>query len=86
MGTFRVRTPDRKVAPHMDGMIITYVDGHAKWMKADAFLAKCPTANDFQPSINNVPGGMAWTIGNEPMRWRGDWALWGLYGEMATLP
>ncbi len=85
-GQPRAASPDRKVAPHMDGMIITYVDGHAKWMKADAFLAKCPTANDFQPSINTVPGGMAWTVGNTPMQWRGDWALWGLYGEMATLP
>jgi len=23
--------------------------------------------------------------GQNPMEWRGDWPLWGLYGEMATL-
>ena len=83
-GTQRRSTPDPKVAPHTEGMIITYVDGHAKWMKADAFLAKCPTENDLQPSTNQVPSGLAWTI-SSPMTWRGDWPLWGLYGEMATM-
>ncbi len=80
------RPVDRRAVPHMDGIIIVYVDGHAKWMNAREFLAKSPTAQDYQPSpLSAFPGGMAWTV-SQPMQWRGDWPLWGLYREMATMP
>ncbi len=68
-------------APHADGLIITYVDGHAKWMNVREFLAKCPTVNEYQPSpLNEFPSGMAWTVSQQPA-WMGDWPLWGLYGN-----
>jgi prepilin-type N-terminal cleavage/methylation domain-containing protein len=68
-------------APHMDGLIITYVDGHAKWMNVREFLAKCPDSQQYRPSpLNAFPGGMAWTISEQPT-WTGDWPLWGLYGN-----
>jgi prepilin-type N-terminal cleavage/methylation domain-containing protein len=67
-------------APHSEGIVITYVDGHAKWMNIREFLAKCPTTQEYQPSpLNTFPSGMAWTVNQQPT-WVGDWALWGLYG------
>ncbi len=77
----RNRPVDRRAAPHMDGIIIVYVDGHAKWMNVREFLAKSPTAQQYQPSpLSAFPGGMAWTISQQPT-WTGDWPLWGLYGN-----
>ncbi|MFQ3611071.1 MAG: prepilin-type N-terminal cleavage/methylation domain-containing protein [Fimbriimonadales bacterium] len=74
-------SPDRKAVPHMDGFIIVYVDGHAKWMNVREFLAKSPTAQQYQPSpLSAFPGGMAWTVNAQPT-WTGDWPLWGLYGN-----
>ncbi|GIV18559.1 MAG: hypothetical protein KatS3mg023_0310 [Armatimonadota bacterium] len=67
-------------APHSEGIVITYVDGHAKWMNVREFLAKCPTAQEYQPSPRDTfPSGMAWTVSQQPT-WVGDWPLWGLYG------
>lgn len=88
----RLREPFVKEnAPHNEGIIITYVDGHAKWMQVREFLAKSPTCQDFTPCPiaegSGMPGGMALTFSNSEgavMEWRGDWPLWGLYGELAT--
>jgi prepilin-type N-terminal cleavage/methylation domain-containing protein len=71
---------NKNSAPHSEGIVITYVDGHAKWMNIREFLAKCPTTQEYQPSpLNTFPSGMAWTVNQQPT-WVGDWALWGLYG------
>jgi hypothetical protein len=49
-------------------------------MNIREFLAKCPTAQEYQPNPRNeFPSGMAWTVNQQPT-WVGDWALWGLYG------
>ncbi|MCS6949555.1 MAG: prepilin-type N-terminal cleavage/methylation domain-containing protein [bacterium] len=72
---------NRNNAPHSEGIIITYVDGHAKWMNIREFLAKCPTRQEYTPSPRDTfPSGMAWTVTEQP-RWVGDWPLWGLYGN-----
>jgi hypothetical protein len=65
----------------MDGLIIVYVDGHAKWMNVREFLAKSPSAQDYRPSpLSEFPRGMALIISEQPT-WTGDWPLWGLYGN-----
>lgn len=70
---------DKRAAPHSDGFNITYVDGHAKWMSVDAFLAQCPSGTVYQVSSvpNPYPSGMTWTISAAP-NWTGEWPLWGL--------
>jgi prepilin-type N-terminal cleavage/methylation domain-containing protein/prepilin-type processing-associated H-X9-DG protein len=80
------RRINRRWAPHMDGFNLVYVDGHAKWMNLREFLAKSPPSSDYQPNpgLAALPSSMAWSV-SAPMQWRGDWPLWGLYGEMATL-
>ena len=85
-GIDRVKRLNRRWAPHMEGFNLVYVDGHAKWMHVREFLAKSPTRSDYQPGGNSLqlPSQMAQGVG-APMQWRGDWPLWGLYGEMATL-
>ena len=85
-GIDRVKRLNRRWAPHMEGFNLVYVDGHAKWMHVREFLAKSPTRSDYQPGGDFLvlPSSMAQGVG-APMQWRGDWPLWGLYGEMATL-
>jgi prepilin-type N-terminal cleavage/methylation domain-containing protein/prepilin-type processing-associated H-X9-DG protein len=85
-GIDRVKRLNRRWAPHMEGFNLVYVDGHAKWMHVREFLAKSPTRSDYQPGGDSLqlPSSMAQGVG-APMQWRGDWPLWGLYGEMATL-
>ena len=82
----RERRTNRRWAPHMDGFNLVYVDGHAKWMHVREFLAKSPPASDYVPDagLPALPSSMGWGV-SAPMQWRGDWPLWGLYGEMATL-
>ncbi|MCS7208682.1 MAG: prepilin-type N-terminal cleavage/methylation domain-containing protein [Fimbriimonadales bacterium] len=82
----QARRVNRLWAPHMDGFNILYVDGHAKWMPVREFLAKCPPPEDYQPPSDapELPGGMTVGAPGQP-RWRGDWPLWGLYRELATL-
>ncbi len=79
------RRVNRFWAPHMDGLNLVYVDGHAKWMNVREFLAKCPDSQSYSPDpgLSALPSQMAWEVGSQPV-WRGDWPLWGLYGEMAT--
>jgi prepilin-type N-terminal cleavage/methylation domain-containing protein/prepilin-type processing-associated H-X9-DG protein len=68
---------DRKAAPHMDGFNIAYCDGHAKWMKVDAFLRKCPSAAEYGGVM--VPGYEAASAnpGVQPT-WTQPWPLWGM--------
>jgi len=86
-GLDRVKKLNRRWAPHMEGFNLVYVDGHAKWMHVRDFLAKSPTSADYRPNsqLRSLPSGMSHDNGQNPMEWRGDWPLWGLYGEMATL-
>jgi prepilin-type N-terminal cleavage/methylation domain-containing protein/prepilin-type processing-associated H-X9-DG protein len=82
----RDRRVNRRWAPHMEGFNLVYVDGHAKWMNVREFLAKSPPIRDYQPDpeVRALPSQMGWSATAQP-QWRGDWPLWGLYGEMATL-
>jgi prepilin-type processing-associated H-X9-DG protein len=82
----RDRRVNRRWAPHMEGFNLVYVDGHAKWMNVREFLAKSPPIRDYQPDpeVRALPSQMGWNATAQP-QWRGDWPLWGLYGEMATL-
>ena len=82
----RDRRVNRRWAPHMEGFNLVYVDGHAKWMNVREFLAKSPPIRDYQPDpeVRALPRQMGWSATAQP-QWRGDWPLWGLYGEMATL-
>lgn len=82
----RDRRVNRRWAPHMEGFNLVYVDGHAKWMSVREFLAKSPPLRDYQPDpgVRALPSQMGWSATAQP-EWRGDWPLWGLYGEMATL-
>jgi prepilin-type N-terminal cleavage/methylation domain-containing protein/prepilin-type processing-associated H-X9-DG protein len=82
----RDRRVNRRWASHMEGFNLVYVDGHAKWMNVREFLAKSPPIRDYQPDpeVRALPSQMGWSATAQP-QWRGDWPLWGLYGEMATL-
>jgi len=77
------RAPNKKSVPHMEGLVLVFVDGHAKWMNAREFLAKSPPAPNEDPRGCNpsplqfFPTGMAWTI-NSPLDCGQDWPLWGL--------
>jgi hypothetical protein len=77
------RAPDKKSVPHMEGIVLVFVDGHAKWMNAREFLAKSPPAPNEDPRgctpspLQFFPSGMAWTI-NSPLNCGQDWPLWGL--------
>lgn len=71
--------PDRRVLPHMEGMSVVYVDGHAKWLHGRKFLSLCPTRDDYQGGFG-WPRSMTYRI-DQPMTWRGDWPFWGLYSS-----
>jgi prepilin-type N-terminal cleavage/methylation domain-containing protein/prepilin-type processing-associated H-X9-DG protein len=70
---------DKRAAPHADGFNLAFVDGHAKWISVDAFLASCPPGSEYIVSStpNPYPGGMTWTI-SAPPQWSRPWPLWGL--------
>jgi prepilin-type N-terminal cleavage/methylation domain-containing protein/prepilin-type processing-associated H-X9-DG protein len=70
---------DRRAAPHHDGFNFAFTDGHAKYMTVDAFLSKCPPADQYVVSSvpNPYPGGMTWTISGPPAYNR-PWPMWGL--------
>lgn len=78
-------TPDKKNAPHSDGLTFAYADGHAKWMNVKQFLALCPTSADY-----NVPActfrtsagsasGFNICSGSPSPAYNGSWPFWGLY-------
>lgn len=69
---------DKKAAPHNEGMNLSYADGHAKFMKVDAFLNNCPTKDLYPCAIRDTPpGGMSWTV-DIPCTVDRPWPLWGL--------
>ena len=69
----------------MDGMNLVYCDGHAKWLKADQWLANCPPNAEYGATIPTFkypnPGVMAWT-GPTPSYFglsaRNVYPMWGL--------
>jgi prepilin-type N-terminal cleavage/methylation domain-containing protein/prepilin-type processing-associated H-X9-DG protein len=67
---------DRRAAPHNDGMNLAYADGHAKFLKVDAFLNNCPPNSEYSSLLVTPPGGMSWT-GPAPV-WARRWPMWGL--------
>ena len=68
---------DKRYAPHSDGFVIAYCDGHSKYMKVDTFLGLCPTAAQYGGV--SVPSGevMSWTVGAAPS-WTQPWPFWNL--------
>lgn len=83
--------PNPVSVAHNEGFNLAYCDGHAKFMKADAFLSNTPALADWpvppatpdppanRPDcIRGYPGGMTWTSSSQPV-WSGTWPLWGLY-------
>lgn len=70
---------DKTAVPSADGIVIGYVDGHAKFIKAQDFLGKCPSQTDYVVSSvpNPYPSGATWTVSSAPT-WIKPWPLWGL--------
>ena len=77
---------DKKSAPHSDGFVFAYADGHAKWMKVDNFLGQCPRTSEysaprFSGGFRTNPGAQVGvntrTIGAAPT-WTRPFPLWGL--------
>ena len=76
---------DRNIAPHSEGMIFAFCDGHAKWYSAKTFLSKCPTASDY--GATNYPKGINMMSGSgspgtfnegDVVPIKSNWPLWGL--------
>lgn len=67
----------KKYAPHADGLVVSYTDGHSKWMKVDSFLGKCPTAAQYGGVPVPTSEVMSWTIGSAPT-WTQPWPYWNL--------
>jgi prepilin-type N-terminal cleavage/methylation domain-containing protein/prepilin-type processing-associated H-X9-DG protein len=66
---------DKRSTPHSDGFNLAYCDGHAKWMKVDAFLAQSPTTSEytaprfsggFRTNVGTGSGFNTATIGTAP--------------------
>ena len=67
----------QKFAPHSDGFVVSYADGHSKWVKIDTFLGLCPTAAQYgNPSIPTAEVA-SWTIPQAPS-WSQPWPFWNL--------
>ena len=68
---------NKQYAPHADGVLVAYADGHSKWMKADNFFGLCPTSAQYGGVP--VPGGevMSYTTGTAPS-WTQPWPFWNL--------
>lgn len=76
---------NRLQAPHADAFTVGYNDGHAKWIKADAFLALCPTAAQYGgvsvPGYVTSASPYGSTVSADPgaqPRWTQPWPFWGL--------
>jgi prepilin-type N-terminal cleavage/methylation domain-containing protein/prepilin-type processing-associated H-X9-DG protein len=69
----------REVAPHNEGINILRVDGSAKWMKREQFLANCPPLSSLGGGARYVdPYGDTGTVISGPITWTGQWPMWGL--------
>ena len=82
---------DKSYATHSDGFSFAFCDGHAKWMSAQGFLAKCPTGSDYFASSpsgfgggspNSVSGVAGDFSEGDKVGVKGDWPLWGLVNNM----
>lgn len=72
---------DKNAAPHRDGIVIAYADGHAKWLSVDEFLANCPNVEDYMPNVaagSSMSATGAADAPSAPHLTR-DWPMWGLY-------
>lgn len=69
---------NKKFAPHNDGFNLGYCDGHAKWMKATAFLGMCPTSAQYGGMPIPKYESMAYYTTQQPS-WTQPWPLWNLY-------
>jgi prepilin-type N-terminal cleavage/methylation domain-containing protein len=74
---------DRKYIPHNDGFVISRVDGSVKFLSVRAFLARCPTRDDYV--VPPYAGGWqcgpvdgSRTVPTAPV-WYEEWPLWGLH-------
>ena len=76
---------DRLNAPHSDGFVFAFCDGHAKWLKTDAFLSKCPTSAQYggapivtlTTNAGSASGVNVYGIGSPPT-YSQPWPFWGL--------
>ena len=66
-----------KYAPHAGGVVVAYTDGHAKWMKVETLLGKCPTAAQYGGVQVPTSEVMSWTVGSAPT-WSQPWPFWNL--------
>ena len=74
---------DRQHIPHNDGFIVSRVDGSAKFLSVRAFLARCPTRDDYV--VPAYAGGWqcgpidgSRTVATPPV-WYEEWPLWALH-------
>lgn len=72
-------TVNRNAAPHSEGFVFAFCDGHAKWMNVNSFLAQCPTSAEYgnQPIVNLATSSSAPAANGVPT-WTKAWNLWGL--------
>ncbi|MDW8206612.1 MAG: DUF1559 domain-containing protein [Chloroherpetonaceae bacterium] len=68
---------DRNAVPHQDGFNFAFCDGHAKYLKADQFLAQSPSNAEYGMMPNPSPGIMVFFTNRVPA-WTRPWPLWGL--------
>jgi prepilin-type N-terminal cleavage/methylation domain-containing protein len=74
---------DSKYIPHNEGFVIARCDGGAKFLSVRAFLARCPTRNDYVVSEYASGWQCGPTDGSrtvpDPPIWYEEWPLWGLH-------
>ena len=85
---------DTAIAPHSEGFVFAFCDGHAKWMSAKTFLGKCPTGADYGAATAPSFGGATILYSSsasgfkgkfsegDKVSVKGDWPLWGLQNNM----
>lgn len=76
--TARTSFTPREIAPHNGGVNYVRVDGSAKWLSVDGFLAQCPPLSALGNARIVDPFGDTGPIITAPMTWQGQWPLWGL--------
>ena len=64
-------------APHADGILVAYADGHSKWMKVDSFLGLCPTSAQYGGAAVPNFEFMSYNVGSAPT-WTQPWPFWNL--------
>ncbi len=74
---------DARLVPHNDGFVLARADGSAKFLSARAFLARCPSRDDYVvPTYGSGwqcgPTDGSRTIDTAPV-WYREWPLWALH-------